>query len=138
MSLCLPKPTKRCAIFAVVRSQSRSNDALGLPIQGLVNNRSLYLLLSKFWKLSEGIIEEINIALENLRKSEENFGDPQTHISISWSGARVSMPGMMDTILNLGLNETEGGASKNHSKSKICIRLISPFHSNVFGGYGLS
>src|SRR2546427_5846856 len=46
-----------------------------------------------------------------LRKTEEamaaKFGDPKNPLLVSCrSGARVSMPGMMDTVLNLGLNET--------------------------------
>src|SRR5437667_11343633 len=46
-----------------------------------------------------------------LRKTEETmgakFGDPKNQLLVSCrSGARVSMPGMMDTVLNLGLNET--------------------------------
>jgi pyruvate,orthophosphate dikinase len=47
----------------------------------------------------------------NLKKVEElmdrKFGDPQNPLLVSVrSGARASMPGMMDTILNLGLNDT--------------------------------
>src|SRR3989454_6553424 len=46
-----------------------------------------------------------------LRKTEEamgaKFGDAKNPLLVSCrSGARVSMPGMMDTVLNLGLNET--------------------------------
>ncbi len=56
----------------------------------------------------EGLEEEIK---ENLEKVEEfmgkRFGDPANPLLLSVrSGARVSMPGMMDTILNLGLNDT--------------------------------
>jgi pyruvate, orthophosphate dikinase len=45
-----------------------------------------------------------------LRKTEEamgaRFGDPKNPLLVSCrSGARVSMPGMMDTVLNIGLNE---------------------------------
>jgi len=47
----------------------------------------------------------------NLQKIEElmgkKFGDPQNPLLVSVrSGARASMPGMMDTVLNLGLNDT--------------------------------
>jgi pyruvate,orthophosphate dikinase len=52
--------------------------------------------------------EEVGL---NLRKIEElmgkRFGDPKNPLLVSVrSGARASMPGMMDTILNLGLNDT--------------------------------
>ena len=48
--------------------------------------------------------------MEHLAKLEEKtgkkFGDPSNPLLVSVrSGARASMPGMMDTILNLGLNE---------------------------------
>ncbi len=40
------------------------------------------------------------------RRTRKNFGDPNNPLLVSVrSGARVSMPGMMDTILNLGLND---------------------------------
>ncbi len=40
------------------------------------------------------------------KKMEQNFGDPEDPLLVSVrSGAAVSMPGMMDTILNLGLND---------------------------------
>ncbi len=47
---------------------------------------------------------------EALKKTEEvmgaKFGDPKNPLLVSCrSGARVSMPGMMDTVLNIGLNE---------------------------------
>jgi pyruvate, orthophosphate dikinase len=47
---------------------------------------------------------------EALRKTEAEmgakFGDPKNPLLVSCrSGARVSMPGMMDTVLNIGLNE---------------------------------
>src|SRR5438477_2917778 len=49
-------------------------------------------------------------AEESLRKTEEvmgaKFGDAKNPLLVSCrSGARVSMPGMMDTVLNIGLNE---------------------------------
>jgi len=55
-----------------------------------------------------GMWEEV---LENLKKVEKTmgmkFGDPINPLLVSVrSGAKFSMPGMMDTVLNLGLNET--------------------------------
>src|SRR5664280_2565007 len=48
---------------------------------------------------------------ESLKKVESvmgaKFGDPENPLLVSVrSGARASMPGMMDTVLNLGLNDT--------------------------------
>ncbi len=58
-------------------------------------------------KISENIIEEINNALAELeRVTNKKFGSIENPLLVSVrSGARVSMPGMMDTILNLGLND---------------------------------
>jgi len=55
----------------------------------------------------DGLEEEVD---ENLRQLEEEngkeFGDPEDPLLLSVrSGAAVSMPGMMDTVLNVGLNE---------------------------------
>ena len=55
----------------------------------------------------EGLAEEIDANLAKLEKSMgARFGDPDNPLLLSVrSGARVSMPGMMDTVLNLGLND---------------------------------
>ena len=56
------------------------------------------------------------------RSTGKGFGDPANPLLVSVrSGARVSMPGMMDTVLNLGLNDADrggaGGASPATSAS---------------------
>src|SRR6267378_3750946 len=62
-------------------------------------------------------------ALENLERLEgaadAGFGDPKRPLLVSVrSGARVSMPGMMETILNLGLNDAtiEGLAARTRNE----------------------
>jgi len=57
--------------------------------------------------LNETIINQINIALADLEnKTGKKFGSIENPLLVSVrSGARASMPGMMDTILNLGLND---------------------------------
>jgi pyruvate, orthophosphate dikinase len=56
--------------------------------------------------IKQEIIDQIYQALEVTQKEAgKNFGDPKNPFLVSVrSGARASMPGMMDTILNLGLN----------------------------------
>jgi pyruvate,orthophosphate dikinase len=59
-------------------------------------------------KLPQGVLEEVQ---DNLKMVEEKtgkkFGSPQNPLFFSVrSGSAISMPGMMDTILNLGLNDT--------------------------------
>ena len=51
---------------------------------------------------------EVDAALEQISASTgRTFGDPEMPLLVSVrSGARISMPGMMDTVLNLGLNDT--------------------------------
>src|SRR5215831_17081808 len=61
--------------------------------------------------------EEVCRALADIEQSfGARFGDPENPLLVSVrSGARVSMPGMMDTVLNLGLNDrvVEGLARKS-------------------------
>ena len=82
---------------------------LGLPIpQGFtVTTEACTYYYENKEKLSEEIIQEIEEAMVKLEKiTEKKFGDPENPLLVSVrSGARVSMPGMMDTILNLGLND---------------------------------
>ena len=57
--------------------------------------------------LADSIIEEIKLNLIKLEnKTGKKFGDLENPLLVSVrSGARASMPGMMDTVLNLGLND---------------------------------
>ena len=57
--------------------------------------------------ISQDILDEIYAAIEKTEKIVgKKFGDSENPFLVSVrSGARVSMPGMMDTILNLGLND---------------------------------
>ena len=58
-------------------------------------------------KIPPKILKQIKAEIKNIEKdSKKKFGDLKNPLLISVrSGARVSMPGMMDTILNLGLND---------------------------------
>ena len=92
--------------------------SLGLPIpQGFtVTTEACTDYYANGKKISEEIQEQI---LANIKDLEElmgkKFGDTEDPLLVSVrSGARASMPGMMDTILNLGLNDiaVEGFAKK--------------------------
>jgi len=82
---------------------------LGLPIpQGFtVTTEACTYYYENNEKLSSGIKDQIEEAMSKLEKiTQKKFGDPTNPLLVSVrSGARVSMPGMMDTILNLGLND---------------------------------
>ncbi len=91
---------------------------LGLPIpQGFTVTTEA---CTDYYNNGKQISEEIqNQIFENLKGLEEiqgkKFGDTSDPLLVSVrSGARASMPGMMDTILNLGLNDVavEGFAAK--------------------------
>ena len=58
-------------------------------------------------KLSDEVVDQIYAALAKIEKiNNKKFGDNANPLLVSVrSGARASMPGMMDTILNLGLND---------------------------------
>ena len=61
--------------------------------------------------------DQLNLALENIEKiTGVKFGDSKSPLLLSVrSGARASMPGMMDTVLNLGLNDITVEALANES-----------------------
>ena len=58
-------------------------------------------------KMPEGLMDEVREALKDVEaQTGKKFGDKTNPLLVSVrSGARVSMPGMMETILNLGLND---------------------------------
>src|SRR3954447_4011326 len=63
----------------------------------------------------EGLDEQVSDALARLEERVgKRLGDPEDPLLVSVrSGARESMPGMMDTVLNLGLNdESVGGLAR--------------------------
>src|SRR5689334_5696450 len=70
--------------------------------------------------LPDGLADEVERHVEALeRKSGKRFGDPSDPLLVSVrSGAAISMPGMMDTILNLGLGDdaAEGLASRTGNR----------------------
>ena len=82
---------------------------LGIPVpQGFTVTTEA---CNKYYKdgkiISDEIIEQIDLKLTQLEKiTGKKFGSMTDPLLLSVrSGARVSMPGMMDTVLNLGLND---------------------------------
>jgi pyruvate,orthophosphate dikinase len=57
-------------------------------------------------ELPAGLMDEVKVQIKNMEKATgKGFGDPNNPLLVSVrSGSALSMPGMMDTILNLGLN----------------------------------
>ena len=58
-------------------------------------------------KMPDGVMDEVKAALADVEKQTgKKFGDSENPLLVSVrSGARLSMPGMMETILNLGMND---------------------------------
>ncbi|MCI6156225.1 MAG: pyruvate, phosphate dikinase [Bacilli bacterium] len=82
---------------------------IGVPIpQGFtITTEACTLYYDSGKKLPESVIEEIFANVKAVEKmTGKTFGGDHNPLLVSVrSGARVSMPGMMDTILNLGLND---------------------------------
>ncbi|MDK2814755.1 MAG: pyruvate, orthophosphate dikinase [Thermoanaerobacter sp.] len=115
---------------------------LGLPVpQGFtVTTEACTRYYQDGKTIAPEIVEQI---YEYMAKLEEitgkKFGDPTNPLLVSVrSGARVSMPGMMDTILNLGLNdETVEGLAKATNNERFAYdsyrRFIQMFSDVVMG-----
>ncbi len=82
---------------------------LGVPVPAgfTITTDACRAYMASGGKLPEGLEEEIDEHLARLEETTgKRFGDPDEPLLVSVrSGAAVSMPGMMDTILNVGLND---------------------------------
>ena len=115
---------------------------LGLPVPpGFTLSTELCRLFYKEGKTLPAFVKaQIQSSLKLLEKETgKNFGDPANPLLVSVrSGAPVSMPGMMDTILNLGLNDktTEGLARKTGAPAFAydCRRRFVQMYSEVVMG----
>jgi pyruvate,orthophosphate dikinase len=91
-------------------------------------------------KYPSGLEKELKDALQNVEKvMEAKFGDAQNPLLVSVrSGARTSMPGMMDTVLNLGLNDqTVQGLIKKTDNPRFgydCYRRFVAMYGDVVMG----
>src|ERR687893_1554220 len=114
---------------------------LGLPVpEGFVITTEACVFYIKTGEMPEGLMDEVK---ENLQRVEEatgrGFGDPENPLLVSVrSGAPVSMPGMMDTVLNLGLNDTTvSGMAKSTEDERFAFdsyrRFIQMFGDVVLG-----
>ena len=112
---------------------------LGLPVpQGFtITTEACTQYYEDGRKINDEIVAEI---MANIEKMEEitgkKFGDLERPLLVSVrSGARASMPGMMDTILNLGLNEdvvkVMAEKSGNERWAYDCYRRFIQMYSDV-------
>ena len=99
------------------------NMGLPVPLGFTVTTEACKQYYQDNEELNEDIKTEILITLKKLETEVgKKIGDPENPLLLSVrSGSPVSMPGMMDTILNLGLNDQ---IAKNLSKDEDSIRFI--------------
>ena len=91
-------------------------------------------------KLPKGLMNEVKTHLARLEKAAgKKFGDPSNPLLVSVrSGGKVSMPGMMDTVLNIGMNDrVVDGLVRLTNNERFAYdsyrRLINMFGDTVMG-----
>ena len=111
---------------------------LGLPVPpGLtITTETCMDYINHGNKMPDGLMDEIKEKLKEVEvQAGKKFGDKQNPLLVSVrSGARISMPGMMETILNLGLNdETVEAMIKLTNNPRFCYdsyrRFLTMFGS---------
>ena len=113
--------------------------SLGLPVpQGFtISTEACTRYYDDGRVIADEIVDQIRVALAKLEEiTGKKFGDKENPLLVSVrSGARASMPGMMDTILNLGLNEdvvkTMAANSGNERWAWDCYRRFIQMFSDV-------
>lgn len=116
---------------------------IGIPIpQGFtITTEACTLYYQNGKKLPEYLVKEIFDNIHKVEKeSGKTFGGKEKPLLVSVrSGARVSMPGMMDTILNLGLNDTTVAAlikeTGNERFAYDCYRRFILMFTNIAKGH---
>jgi pyruvate,orthophosphate dikinase len=114
----------------------------GMPVPAgfTITTEACRAYLVKGGKFPEGLWDQVTKALVVLEKrAGKRFGDAENPLLVSVrSGAKFSMPGMMDTVLNLGLNEqTMEGLAKLTKDERFALdarrRFIQMFGKTVMG-----
>ena len=115
---------------------------MGLPVPPgfTISTKVCKLFYKDKRKLNNNLVNQIKKELKIIEKDvSKKFGDLKNPLLLSVrSGARVSMPGMMDTILNLGLNDRTVIALANKTSNgrfaKDSYRRFIQMYSNVVMG----
>ncbi len=114
---------------------------LGLPVPpGFVISTEACQAFLSDGKEPDGLADEVSEHLRALEQSMgKRLGDPQDPLLVSVrSGARFSMPGMMETVLNVGLNdESVQGLARQSGSDRFAWdsyrRLLQMFGTTVLG-----
>ena len=116
---------------------------MGLPVPPgfTISTKVCDLFYQNKKRLNSSLINQIKKELKIIEKDvKKKFGDLKNPLLLSVrSGARVSMPGMMDTILNLGLNDKTVKAlaikTSNGRFAKDSYRRFIQMYGNVAVSY---
>ncbi|XXG83375.1 hypothetical protein AAC387_Pa10g1144 [Persea americana] len=125
-AVAAPIPTTKKRVFTFGKGKSEGNKAmksllggkganlaemasigLSVPPGLTISTEACQQYQENGYKLPEGLWDEVLEGLQTVEKAMGSFlGDPSRPLLLSVrSGAAISMPGMMDTVLNLGLND---------------------------------
>ncbi len=113
---------------------------IGVPVPDgfIITTEACNEYLSLGEQLPEGLWEELTASLNEIEAATgKTFGDPKNPLLLSCrSGAKFSMPGMMDTVLNIGMNDaTVAGLIESTGDPRVAYdlyrRLIQMFGSVV-------
>jgi pyruvate,orthophosphate dikinase len=115
---------------------------LGIPVPAgfTVTTQACVAYMTSGKELPEGLADEIDAHVGRLEEQAgKRFGDPEDPLLVSVrSGAAISMPGMMDTILNLGLDDVavEGlaAATGNERFAYDAYRRLVQMYGDVVAG----
>ncbi|MEA2071121.1 MAG: pyruvate, phosphate dikinase [Asgard group archaeon] len=116
--------------------------SLGIPVPPgfTITTEACIEYLEKDKQFPDGMMDQVEEALKKLeKKMGKKLGDKKDPLLVSVrSGAAISMPGMMDTVLNLGLNdESVKGLAKQAEDERFAYdsyrRFISMFSDVVKG-----
>jgi len=113
----------------------------GLPVPpGFIVTTGACMEYQRRGRMPDGVEEQVRKALAKVEKQTgKKFGDAQDPLLVSVrSGAAISMPGMMETVLNLGLNdETVQGLARLSNNERFAYdayrRLLHMFGDVVLG-----
>jgi pyruvate, orthophosphate dikinase len=116
--------------------------AIGIPVPAgfTVTTAACIAYMRAGRQIPDGLEQEVAEHMELLeQRTGKRFGDPEDPLLVSVrSGAAVSMPGMMDTILNLGLNDeaVEGlaRATENPRFAYDAYRRLIQMYGDVVAG----
>ena len=115
---------------------------LGIPVPGgfTITTDACRAYMASGGDVPEGLDDEVDRHLAALEdRTGKRFGDPHDPLLVSVrSGAAISMPGMMDTVLNLGLNdEAVAGLAESTGNARFAYdsyrRLIQMYGEVVDG-----